>query len=119
MWMCSSCGYTLFPARGRESAFFADGFKCPMCGAAKDVRDVPGGRSRLSLRDVAHGVREPQGRDVPLGGRLGVGDVSLRMRRQGHGAQTRWVESSACAERDGTFRRRHNNVQGSSDTRSN
>merc|ERR1739838_531814 len=35
-FMCSGCGYTLFPARGREAAFFTDDFKCPMCGAAKD-----------------------------------------------------------------------------------
>mmetsp|Transcript_69327 Transcript_69327/g.122752 ORF Transcript_69327/g.122752 Transcript_69327/m.122752 type:complete len:214 (+) Transcript_69327:118-759(+) len=36
MFMCSGCGYTLFPARGREVAFFTDSFKCPMCGASKD-----------------------------------------------------------------------------------
>ncbi|CAE7933671.1 TOP3B [Symbiodinium necroappetens] len=36
MFMCSSCGYTLFPARGREGAFFNDKFKCPMCGASKE-----------------------------------------------------------------------------------
>jgi len=35
-YMCSGCGYTLFPARGREAAFFTDSFKCPMCGATKD-----------------------------------------------------------------------------------
>lgn len=35
-FMCGGCGYTLFPARGREAAFFTDDFKCPMCGAAKD-----------------------------------------------------------------------------------
>lgn len=34
-FMCGGCGYTLFPARGREAAFFADSFKCPMCGAPK------------------------------------------------------------------------------------
>eukprot|EP00931_Biecheleriopsis_adriatica_P011645 TRINITY_DN112725_c0_g1_i1.p1 TRINITY_DN112725_c0_g1~~TRINITY_DN112725_c0_g1_i1.p1 ORF type:complete len:232 (+),score=57.08 TRINITY_DN112725_c0_g1_i1:72-767(+) len=36
MFMCSGCGYTLFPARGREGAFFTDKFKCPMCGASKE-----------------------------------------------------------------------------------
>jgi len=36
-FMCSECGYTLFPARGREAAFFTDNFKCPMCGAGKDA----------------------------------------------------------------------------------
>lgn len=35
-YMCGDCGYTLFPARGRESAFFTESFKCPMCGAARD-----------------------------------------------------------------------------------
>uniref|UniRef100_A0A7S1A400 Rubredoxin-like domain-containing protein n=1 Tax=Noctiluca scintillans TaxID=2966 RepID=A0A7S1A400_NOCSC len=34
-FMCGGCGYTLFPARGREGAFFPDRFKCPICGAAK------------------------------------------------------------------------------------
>lgn len=36
MFMCSGCGYTLFPARGREAAFFTSNFKCPMCGAPKE-----------------------------------------------------------------------------------
>lgn len=30
---CSECGYTIFPARGRVSAFFNDKFKCPSCDA--------------------------------------------------------------------------------------
>lgn len=33
---CTECGYTLFPAKGREFKFFPDDFKCPGCGAAKD-----------------------------------------------------------------------------------
>lgn len=33
---CSECGYTLFVAKGRESKFFGEGFKCPECGAPKD-----------------------------------------------------------------------------------
>lgn len=33
---CSQCGYTLFVAKGRESKFFGEGFKCPECGAPKD-----------------------------------------------------------------------------------
>lgn len=33
---CGNCGYTLFPAKGREFKFFPDDFKCPECGAAKD-----------------------------------------------------------------------------------
>jgi len=36
-FMCSECGYTLFPARGREAAFFTDSFKCPMCQAPKSA----------------------------------------------------------------------------------
>ncbi|KAG8469089.1 hypothetical protein KFE25_007607 [Diacronema lutheri] len=34
---CSNCGYTLFPAAGREFKFFGDDFKCPQCGAGKDA----------------------------------------------------------------------------------
>eukprot|EP00929_Paragymnodinium_shiwhaense_P115070 TRINITY_DN83683_c0_g1_i1.p1 TRINITY_DN83683_c0_g1~~TRINITY_DN83683_c0_g1_i1.p1 ORF type:complete len:277 (+),score=55.00 TRINITY_DN83683_c0_g1_i1:44-874(+) len=36
-FMCSQCGYTLFPARGREGAFFPDKFQCPMCKAPKSA----------------------------------------------------------------------------------
>jgi len=36
VYECSDCGYTLFVAKGRESKFFGEGFKCPECGAAKD-----------------------------------------------------------------------------------
>lgn len=32
---CSDCGYTLFPAKGREFKFFPDSFTCPECGAPK------------------------------------------------------------------------------------
>ncbi|GMH78605.1 hypothetical protein TrST_g14229 [Triparma strigata] len=32
---CGNCGYTLFPAKGREEKFFPDGFKCPECSAEK------------------------------------------------------------------------------------
>merc|ERR1719401_679707 len=34
-FMCSGCGYTLFPARGREAAFFKENFQCPACGAPR------------------------------------------------------------------------------------
>ena len=30
---CEDCGYTIFPARGREGKFFPDNFKCPTCGS--------------------------------------------------------------------------------------
>ena len=35
---CTKCGYTMFPAAGRESKFFGADFKCPQpgCGAGKD-----------------------------------------------------------------------------------
>jgi len=36
VYECNACGYTLYPAKGREFKFFADSFKCPMCGAGKD-----------------------------------------------------------------------------------
>lgn len=47
--MCSCCGYTLFPAMGREAFFFVDGFKCPMCGAPRnDFVDVSGKGSEVA-----------------------------------------------------------------------
>ena len=36
VYECTECGYTLFPAAGREFKFFPDTFKCPECGASKD-----------------------------------------------------------------------------------
>lgn len=36
VYECEECGFTLFPAQGREFKFFPDDFKCPECGAAKD-----------------------------------------------------------------------------------
>lgn len=33
---CENCGYTMFPARGREGKFFPDDFKCPSCEAPKE-----------------------------------------------------------------------------------
>lgn len=35
-FQCSDCGYTLFPAAGREFKFYGDDFVCPACGAPKD-----------------------------------------------------------------------------------
>ena len=34
-YQCSDCGYTLFPAAGREFKFYGDDFVCPACGAPK------------------------------------------------------------------------------------
>ncbi len=36
VYECSECGYTMFPAKGREFKFLPDDFKCPECGASKD-----------------------------------------------------------------------------------
>jgi rubrerythrin len=36
VYECGECGYTLFIAKGRESKFFGEGFRCPDCGAPKD-----------------------------------------------------------------------------------
>ncbi|KAL3917752.1 MAG: hypothetical protein SGILL_004563 [Bacillariaceae sp.] len=36
VYECSDCGFTLFVAKGRESKFYGEGFKCPECGAAKE-----------------------------------------------------------------------------------
>eukprot|EP00913_Durusdinium_trenchii_P032131 g30089.t1 len=54
MFMCSGCGYTLFPARGREGAFFNEKFKCPMCGASKES----GHRRRRQIEDATRGDPE-------------------------------------------------------------
>lgn len=35
-FQCGDCGYTLFPAAGREFKFYGDDFVCPTCGAPKD-----------------------------------------------------------------------------------
>lgn len=35
-YQCGDCGYTLFPAAGREFKFYGDDFVCPACGAPKD-----------------------------------------------------------------------------------
>jgi len=33
---CENCGYTMFPARGREGKFFPKNFKCPSCDAPQE-----------------------------------------------------------------------------------
>jgi rubredoxin len=35
VYRCGQCGYTLYPARGRELKFFPNTFKCPQCSAPK------------------------------------------------------------------------------------
>lgn len=35
-YQCTQCGYTMFPAAGREFKFYGADFVCPTCGAPKD-----------------------------------------------------------------------------------
>jgi len=35
-YQCGDCGYTIYPAAGREFKFFGSDFVCPACGAPKD-----------------------------------------------------------------------------------
>jgi rubredoxin len=35
-FQCEKCGFTIFPARGREGKFFPDDYKCQMCAAPKE-----------------------------------------------------------------------------------
>eukprot|EP00427_Karlodinium_veneficum_P000957 CAMPEP_0169151998 /NCGR_PEP_ID=MMETSP1015-20121227/51204_1 /TAXON_ID=342587 /ORGANISM="Karlodinium micrum, Strain CCMP2283" /LENGTH=220 /DNA_ID=CAMNT_0009221613 /DNA_START=41 /DNA_END=703 /DNA_ORIENTATION=+ len=35
-FVCEKCGYTMFPARGRDGKFFPDDYKCVNCGVSKD-----------------------------------------------------------------------------------
>ena len=50
---CSTCSYTLFPARGREGKFFPDDFKCPQCDAPKeaffDMNDATDERTQKAM----------------------------------------------------------------------
>ena len=36
IYECGSCGYTLFPAKGREFKFFPEDYVCPECGGARE-----------------------------------------------------------------------------------
>ena len=54
---CERCGYTLFPARGREGKFFPDSFTCPnpTCNAPKeaffDMTDLSDARTLKALEE--------------------------------------------------------------------
>lgn len=37
VFKCANCGYSLFPAKGREFKFFTVSFKCPACGSSKEA----------------------------------------------------------------------------------
>ncbi len=51
VFACEGCGYELMPARGREGKFFANDFKCPICGAPKekfwDINDPKDPRNQV------------------------------------------------------------------------
>ena len=51
-FVCENCGYTMFPARGREGKFFPKNFKCPNCDAPVeafyDMTDLCAGRRRTA-----------------------------------------------------------------------
>mmetsp|Transcript_34153 Transcript_34153/g.107672 ORF Transcript_34153/g.107672 Transcript_34153/m.107672 type:complete len:83 (+) Transcript_34153:667-915(+) len=36
MFRCEDCGFTIYPARGREGKFFPKGFTCPNCSASQE-----------------------------------------------------------------------------------
>jgi len=70
MFMCSECGYTLFPARGREASFFPDKFKCPMCQAPKsaffDMSDgETSGTEKTAADKKAGNPKASQGTSAP------------------------------------------------------
>eukprot|EP00442_Polarella_glacialis_P021358 CAMPEP_0115082758 /NCGR_PEP_ID=MMETSP0227-20121206/20105_1 /TAXON_ID=89957 /ORGANISM="Polarella glacialis, Strain CCMP 1383" /LENGTH=231 /DNA_ID=CAMNT_0002470935 /DNA_START=88 /DNA_END=783 /DNA_ORIENTATION=- len=69
MFMCSGCGYTLFPARGRDGFFFPDSFKCPMCQATKDefvdMNDDEDDGSRAAAAAAALGKTPAYGSPPP------------------------------------------------------
>merc|ERR1719321_857224 len=52
---CENCGYTMFPARGRDAKFFPDDFTCPGCGAEKasffDMTDLSDERTVKALAE--------------------------------------------------------------------
>jgi hypothetical protein len=52
---CEKCGYTMFPARGREGKFFPDDFKCPTCESPKesffDMTDMSDPRTVKALEE--------------------------------------------------------------------
>ncbi len=64
-FQCSSCGFTIFPARGREGKFFPDSFRCPNCGARKeaffDMNDLSDPRTvaaQASDKDFQYSVQD-------------------------------------------------------------
>ncbi|KAL1522987.1 hypothetical protein AB1Y20_017950 [Prymnesium parvum] len=52
-FQCESCGFTIFPARGREGKFFPDDYRCQNCNAKKeaffDMNDLSDPRTIAAL----------------------------------------------------------------------
>lgn len=38
---CTSCGFAIYPARGREDKFFSSGFRCPNCNGENFTSESP------------------------------------------------------------------------------
>ena len=55
VFKCGGCGYEMYPARGRESVFFPDSFKCPLCKTPKsefwDLNDPTDPRNQVEDDD--------------------------------------------------------------------
>eukprot|EP00871_Galdieria_phlegrea_P004511 jgi/Galph1/5060/GphlegSOOS_G3717.1 len=62
VFKCAKCGYSLFPAKGREFKFFTDNFKCPACGSTKEVfydtSDPNDPRNRLDDEEEEEEIEE-------------------------------------------------------------
>ena len=54
-FVCENCGFTMFPARGREGKFFPDDYKCLQCGAPKekffDMTDLSDSRTINAMQN--------------------------------------------------------------------
>jgi len=99
-FMCSGCGYTLFPARGREAAFFTDNFKCPMCGASRDEFFDMSDDSDDSTTDSSDSsaAAEPAGETSASDGAEAAGTTSSSAEAKAAGT----TSSSAGAEAEST-----------------
>ncbi|GJQ09033.1 hypothetical protein GpartN1_g824.t1 [Galdieria partita] len=62
VFKCGNCGYSLFPAKGREFKFFTDSFKCPACGSTKeafyDTSDPSDPRNSIKEEEVEEEIKD-------------------------------------------------------------
>jgi rubredoxin len=71
VYRCGKCGYTLYPARGRELKFFPRTFKCPQCSAPKsefwDLNDPNDPRNQETESDETDeaSLEQTQSEDAP------------------------------------------------------